>query len=104
MENKHMMAFEIIRGLVAILIAIAVAFIFIFICADDPGEALQCLLIKPIISNGALNVKSILTILGRTTPIIFTGLAVCVIFYSYSACIYCRRTCNAYTGIDKGKT
>ena len=52
MENKHMMAFEIIRGLVAILIAIAVAFIFIFICADDPGEALQCLLIKPIISNG----------------------------------------------------
>ena len=37
-----MMAFEIIRGLVAILIAIAVAFIFIFICADDPGEALQC--------------------------------------------------------------
>ena len=80
MENKHMMAFEIIRGLVAILIAIAVAFIFIFICADDPGEALQCLLIKPIISNGALNVKSILTILGRTTPIIFTGLAVCVMF------------------------
>ena len=40
MENKHMMAFEFIRGLVAILIAIAVAFIFIFICADDPGEAL----------------------------------------------------------------
>ena len=79
MENKHMMAFEIIRGLVAILIAIAVAFIFIFICADDPGEALQCLLIKPVISNGALNVKSILTILGRTT-IIFTGLAVCVMF------------------------
>ena len=31
MENKHMMAFEFIRGLVAILIAIAVAFIFIFI-------------------------------------------------------------------------
>ena len=80
MENKHMMAFEIIRGLVAILIAIAVAFIFIFICADYTGEALQCLLINPIISNGALNVKSILTILGRTTPIIFTGLAVCVMF------------------------
>ena len=80
MENKHMMAFEFIRGLVAILIAIAVAFIFIFICADDPGKALECLLVKPIISNGALNTKSILTILGRTTPIIFTGLAVCVMF------------------------
>ncbi len=80
MENKHMMAFEIIRGFVAILIAIAVAFIFIFICADDPGKALECLLLKPIFNNGALNVKSILTIFGRTTPIIFTGLAVCVMF------------------------
>lgn len=80
MENKHMMAFEFIRGLVAILIAILVAFIFIFISADDPGQALNCLLVKPIISNGALNTKSIMTILGRTTPIIFTGLAVCVMF------------------------
>ncbi len=80
MENKHLLAFELIRGLVAILIAVAVAFIFIFICADDPGEALNCLLIKPIVSNGALNTKSIFTILGRTTPIIFTGLAVCVMF------------------------
>lgn len=80
MENKSMMRFEIFRGFVAILIAIAVAFIFIFICADDPAQALNCLLVKPIISNGTINVNSILTILGRTTPIIFTGLAVCVMF------------------------
>ena len=40
----------------------------------------MCIRDRPIISNGALNVKSILTILGRTTPIIFTGLAVCVMF------------------------
>lgn len=80
MENKSMMRFEIFRGFVAILIAIVFAFIFIFICADDPLQALSCLLIKPIISNGALNVNSILTILGRTTPIIFTGLATCVMF------------------------
>jgi|GEM_PF-5592115 len=77
MENKHMMAFEFIRGLVAILIAIAVAFIFIFICADDPGKALECLLVKPIISNGALNTKSILTILGRTTPIMALLFVLC---------------------------
>ncbi len=80
MENKSMMRFEIFRGFVAILIAIAFAFIFIIISADDPLQALSCLLIKPIISNGALNVNSILTILGRTTPIIFTGLATCVMF------------------------
>ena len=80
MNKNNLKGFEFFRGLVAIFIAIAVAFIFIFICADDPAQALSCLLIKPIISNGALNVKSILTILGRTTPTIFTGLAVCVMF------------------------
>lgn len=80
MKIKALKGFEFFRGFVAILIAIAVAFIFIFICADDPGKALNCLLIKPVISNGALNTKSIFTILGRTTPIIFTGLSVCVMF------------------------
>ena len=81
MNKNNLKGFEFFRGLVAILIAIAVAFIFIFICADDPAQALSCLLIKPIISNGALNVKSILTILGRTTPTIFTGLAVSSLFF-----------------------
>ncbi len=80
MKNKTMLKFEILRGAVAILIALAVALIFIFLCADDPLYALECLLIRPIVSNGAINIKSILTILGRTTPIIFTGLAVCVMF------------------------
>ncbi|WP_304508478.1 ABC transporter permease [Anaerotignum sp.] len=80
MENKHYNMFEIFRGFIAIAIAIFVAFILILICADDPGKALECLLIKPIISNGALNTKSIFTILARMTPIIFTGLAVCVMF------------------------
>ena len=74
------MAFELFRGLVAILIAVAVAFIFIILCAEDPGEALNCLLIRPVVSNGALNTRSIFTILGRTTPIIFTGLAICIMF------------------------
>lgn len=80
MENKRQNMFELFRGFVAITIAILVAFILILICADDPGQALECLLIKPIISNGALNTKSIFTILARMTPIIFTGLAVCVMF------------------------
>ena len=58
MGNKQKLKFEFMRGFVAIAIAIAVAFIFIFICADDPAKALNCLLIRPIISNGALNVSS----------------------------------------------
>ncbi|MDD3394546.1 MAG: ABC transporter permease [Anaerotignum sp.] len=80
MENKSQSMFEFFRGFVAIAIAIFVAFILILICADDPGKALECLLIKPIFSGGALNAKSIFTILARMTPIIFTGLAVCVMF------------------------
>lgn len=51
MGNKQKLKFEFMRGFVAIAIAIAVAFIFIFICADDPAKALNCLLIRPIISN-----------------------------------------------------
>lgn len=80
MENKRQNMFEFFRGFIAIAIAILVAFVLILICADDPGKALECLLIRPIISGGSLNVKSILTILARMTPIIFTGLAVCVMF------------------------
>lgn len=80
MGNKTKLMFEFVRGLVAILIAIAVAFILIFLSSDDPGKALECMLLRPIISNGAFNVNSILTILGRMTPIIFTGLGVCVMF------------------------
>ena len=47
MNKNNLKGFEFFRGLVAILIAIAVAFIFIFICADDPAQALSCLLLSP---------------------------------------------------------
>ncbi|WP_317853708.1 ABC transporter permease [Chakrabartyella piscis] len=80
MSDKRNIMFEIARGLIAITIAIAVAFLLIFASSDDPASALQCLLIRPVWTSGALNTKSILTILGRTTPMIFTGLAVCVMF------------------------
>lgn len=80
MENRNKIMFDVFRGLVAIAIAIFVAFLLILIKADDPGKAMDALLIKPLISGGVLNMKSIYTILARTTPIIFTGLAVCVMF------------------------
>lgn len=80
MKDKSNTMFELFRGFIAIAIAILVAFILIVISADDPGKALHCLLIRPIISGGAINTKSILTILGRMTPMIFAGLGVCVMF------------------------
>ncbi len=80
MGNKRKLMFEVMRGFVAIAIAIAVAFVFILICADEPGQALYALLVQPIFSNGAFNLNSIFIILGRMTPFIFTGLAVCIMF------------------------
>lgn len=80
MGHKRKFMFELIRGFVAIVIAIAVAFVLILVSSDDPGMALECMLLRPIISGGGLNIKSIWTIFGRMTPIIFTGLGVCVMF------------------------
>ena len=80
MKHKRKFMFEMIRGLAAIVIAIAVAFFLILLSSDSPGTALECLLIRPVFSGGSLNVKSIWAILGRMTPIIFTGLGVCVMF------------------------
>ncbi len=54
--------------------------LFRSLSSDSPGTALECLLIRPVFSGGSLNVKSIWAILGRMTPIIFTGLGVCVMF------------------------
>ncbi len=80
MKHKRKFMFEMIRGLAAIVIAIAVAFVLILLSSDSPRTALECLLIRPVFSGGSLNVKSIWAILGRMTPIIFTGLGVCVMF------------------------
>lgn len=80
MKHKRKFMFELIRGFAAIVIAIAVAFVLILLSSDSPGTALECLLIRPVFSGGALNIKSIWAILGRMTPIVFTGLGVCVMF------------------------
>ena len=82
MNNKRMRMFEIIRGAAAILVALLVASILIFICSDQPFNALKYMLVAPIISNGAISMNSIFTIMAAMTPIIFTGLAVCVMFSS----------------------
>lgn len=67
--------FEIVRGAASVLLALSVAMIFIFIISDVPFEALKNLIIGPISS-----MRSIYIILERMIPIIFTGLAVCVMF------------------------
>ncbi|MEG1778252.1 MAG: ABC transporter permease, partial [Angelakisella sp.] len=67
--------FEIIRGAAAILLALGVAMIFIFIISDTPFDALYNLVVGPF-----TKMRYIYIILERMIPIIFTGLAVCIMF------------------------
>lgn len=84
MKNKQLIAFEFFRGFMAILVSLAVAAIFIFITSDNPLEALNYLLVSPVVAfrGGALafNVNSFYTIVAAMIPTIFTGLGVCVMF------------------------
>lgn len=82
--------FSIVRGCTAILIALLVAALLIFISAEGPGfankltqtgQAMTKLLIGPIIrGNGTFSVKNFTDVLASMIPIIFTGLATCVMF------------------------
>lgn len=90
MSKKRSLIFSIVRGLAAILIALAVATLLIFICSEGAsmGEkgaqtlsALRQLLIGPAFkSSGSISTKNLCDVLAAMIPIIFTGLATCVMF------------------------
>ena len=90
MNKKNSMKFSIIRGACALGIALLVTLILVFLSSDAPTfaakisaslEALKTMLISPIIkNNGSVNVKGITDILAGMIPIVFTGLATCVMF------------------------
>ena len=90
MNKKRKLMFSIVRGCTAILIALLVAALLIFISAEGPGfankltqtgQAMTKLLIGPIIrGNGTFSVKNFTDVLASMIPIIFTGLATCVMF------------------------
>ena len=90
MSKKRNIMFTLVRGLTAILIALAVASLLIFVSAAGPtmGErmaqtmdALKRLLIGPAIkAKGGISVKNLSDVLAAMIPIIFTGLATCVMF------------------------
>ena len=67
--------FGILRATAAILVSLGVATVFIFIMSDDPLMSLYYLLISPF-----GNLRQIFGIFERMIPLLFTGLAVCVMF------------------------
>ena len=90
MNKKRKIMFSFVRGLTAILIALLVAALLIFISADgagfaeklsQTGGAMKKLLVGPLLKNrGGISVKNICDVLAAMIPIIFTGLATCVMF------------------------
>ena len=90
MSKKRSLLFSVVRGALAIFIALAVATLLIFICAEgetlaEKGAmtlgALRQLLIGPALKNkGGISTKNLCDVLAAMIPIIFTGLATCVMF------------------------
>lgn len=90
MNKKRSLMFTAVRGLAAILIALGVATLLIFISAEgatfgaklaQTGSALRQLLIGPAFkNNGAISTKNLSDVLAAMIPIIFTGLATCIMF------------------------
>ena len=90
MNKKRKIMFSFVRGFTAILIALLVAALLIFISADgagfaeklsQTGGAMKKLLVGPLLKNrGGISVKNICDVLAAMIPIIFTGLATCVMF------------------------
>lgn len=84
MHDRRMRFFNLARGAAAISIALLVAMIFILISSKTPWTAMRYLLIGPLLSfhEGAVifNAQYLYQVLAATIPIIFTGLAVTVMF------------------------
>ena len=90
MNKKRSMMFSLVRGCMAILIALGVAALLIFISAEATSigdrfvqtvTALRHLLVSPVLkNNGSISTKNISDVLAAMIPIMFTGLATCVMF------------------------
>lgn len=90
LSKRRDLIFTIVRSAAAIAIALLVAMLLIFVSADAgsvsaklalTADALRQLLIGPLFKNsGAFSVKNFSDVLASMIPIMFTGLATCVMF------------------------
>lgn len=75
-NKKRMMAcFELLRTLLAVVIAVGFAVVIIFLVSEEPLEALYKFFVIPLTST-----RYIANIIELMTPLLFTGLAVTFIF------------------------
>ena len=67
--------FELIRTLVSVMIAIVLAFAIILLISEQPLEAIKTFVVGPLSSK-----RYIGNIIEMAIPLIFSGLAMCVVF------------------------
>ncbi|MEH7254927.1 ABC transporter permease [Neobacillus niacini] len=75
MNNKRFLYLDLIGILGAVFLAIICGFIIIFFVSDDPMNAISAFLAGPL-----SNPFNISTVINKATPLIFTGLALAVVF------------------------
>ena len=90
MSKKNRTKFSMIRAAAAMGIALLVAFLLILLSADGAnftekiaasGKALREMLISPLFKkNGNFSMKNFSDVLAGMIPIMFTGLATCIMF------------------------
>ena len=90
MSKKNRTKFSIIRAAAAMGIALLVAFLLILLSADGAnfsekiaasGKALREMLVSPLFKkNGNFSMKNFSDVLAGMIPIMFTGLATCIMF------------------------
>ena len=90
MSKKNSIKFSVVRAIAALAIALVVTFLLIFLSADGAsiGErlsntmaALQQMLVRPFFKkSGNFATKNFCDILAGMIPIMFTGLATCIMF------------------------
>lgn len=75
MNNKRFLYLDLIGILSAVFLAIICGFIIIFFVSEDPINAISAFLLGPL-----SNPFNLSTIINKATPLIFTGLALAVVF------------------------
>ena len=73
--RRKLVMFEIVRTALTIIIALLIGYLILVFATDKAGEAFKWFLYGPI-----SRTRRIVELLNRTTPLIFTGLAVSVVF------------------------
>ncbi|MEH7223236.1 ABC transporter permease [Bacillus sp. JJ1566] len=77
MKNNRFLYLDVVGIISAVILAILCGFIIIFFVSDEPLNAISAFVVGPV-----SNLFNMSTIINKAVPLIFTGLALAVVFQS----------------------